>query len=169
MTEIRTENDTSASAAARASLQAVLDRFDPESAPTYESTQDYYYHGGRKFYWMGKRKVMNKNPAADIWGWKEGHFDWGKRWEHQFSGDSADPDGDGVANIFERAFGWDPNNGTDALPTPTDESGLPPVEHHAGVAVTVETEGGSSELKAVRTTFWPTPIELDPDRPAIVR
>jgi len=193
MIEIRAEEDTRESAAARASLQTALDRLDPENGVTYESTQDYYYNGGRKFYFMGGsdsylvkkiQKVKVSPSAPKTWNWKSEHFGWAKRWEGSFSGDLADPDGDGVINIFERAFGWDPNNGADIMPKPdfkpgTREVVVPPVTGSADVIVTVVTEDGTEpdenadvktlRFKADRSSSWPTPPMLDPNRPALVR
>lgn len=194
MTEILLGNDTPESAAARASLQTALNRLDPENGSTYESTQDYYYYNSEKTsYYMGgsdsylvkkQQKVNNKNPAAKIWDWKVKYFDWAKRWEYQFSGDNADPDHDGVPNIFERAFGWDPTNGTDKMPEPEFKSGTreiiyPPVSTNSGVILTAVNENGAApdettdikniRFNAARTVQWPTPPALDPERPAIVR
>jgi len=81
----------------RATYQAVLDEFDPVNGPTYEGHQDAKFN-------------------ATVWAWKETHWNWKDKWDKFYSGDAADPDGDGVWNIFERAFGWDPNNGTDVMP-----------------------------------------------------
>ena len=83
--------------AIRDEYQSVLDTFDPVNGPTYEGHQD----------------VQWNNPAAD---WKRIHFGATGRWETPTSGDRSDPDGDGVPNIFERAFGWNPRNGTDVMP-----------------------------------------------------
>jgi hypothetical protein len=98
MTEILPQNDTPASAAARSAFQALLDEFDPINGPTYEAHQDAEW----------------SNPA---WAWKVTNFNATERWETPTSGDRADPDNDGVPNIFERAFGWNPKNGTDTMPT----------------------------------------------------
>jgi len=106
--------------AIRDRYQAVLDRFDPVHGVTYEGHQDCEW----------------KNPA---WEWKQKHFR-GQAWETPAAGDASDPDGDGVTNVFERAFGWDPKNGTDRMPEPVvrgAESSLTvPQVRHNDVAVT---------------------------------
>jgi hypothetical protein len=84
--------------AIKAEYQAILDRFDPLNGFTYEGHQDNEWD----------------NPA---WEWKRKHFG-GAAFETPTAGDRSDPDGDGVENIFERAFGWDPKNGTDKMPEP---------------------------------------------------
>lgn len=165
MTEIRPENDTPASAAARKSLQAVLDELDPANGPTYEAFMDSAY---------------NKT----VWSWKEKNWDWAKRWEKKFSGDQADPDGDGVPNLFERAFDWDPNNGSDSMPKPAFKSGsgeieMPAVVSESDVVITVVKQDGTladgsekpGDLRfhAERAMPWKMPPELKPNRPAVVK
>jgi len=83
--------------AVRERFQAVLDRFDPENGPTYEGHADF----------------RSGNPA---WDWKHEHFGRNDAFETPIAGDDSDPDGDGVPNIVERAFGWDPKKGSDTLP-----------------------------------------------------
>jgi len=115
MTEILPQNDTPASAAARVALQAVLDDFDPVNGPTYEAHQDLEW----------------KNPA---WDWKVANFKSLERFSTSISGDWADPDGDGVPNIFERAFGWNPNNGTSVMPRIAIVNGALSVSHPLAVS-----------------------------------
>ncbi len=90
-------NDTPESAAARVSLQAVLDDFNPTNGPTYEAHQDAQYN-------------------TTVWNWKKAYWIWAQNFETRFSGDNSDPDGDGVPNILERAFGWNPTIGTNVMP-----------------------------------------------------
>lgn len=164
MTEIRPENDTPESAAARKMLQAVLDGFDPANGPTYEGDTD-------------------SSHSPKVWAWKKKHWDWSKQFETHFSGDRSDPDNDGVPNIFERAFGWDPNNGTDTMPKPAFKPGTreivyPPVVSDSDVIITAVTEDGSApdettdiknmRFQAARENPWEPP-KPDPNRPATVR
>jgi len=102
----RTEitNLTPAQKALRNKLQAVLDEFDPANGPTYEGHQDHTWD----------------TPA---WVWKETYFKWNEKFETGIAGDCADPDEDGVINIFERAFGWDPKAGTNSMPKPALKEG----------------------------------------------
>ncbi len=99
---------TPAEQALKDEYQAVLDAFDPANGPTYEAHVD--------------NRRSNTNHAQyspisrAIRDWKWANFNSWERWETQYSGDLADPDGDGVPNIFERAFGWNPRSGTDRLP-----------------------------------------------------
>lgn len=76
--------------AARAELQAVLDRFDPESGITYEfhrdSRLDNVYHD-----------------------WKTAHWNYRNKQSKYIAGDAADPDDDGLINLLEHDFGTDPN------------------------------------------------------------
>lgn len=165
MREIRPENDTPESAAARASLQAVLDELDPASGPTYEAYMDSEYDSA-------------------VWDWKKQNFGWAESWDRNYSGDDSDPDGDGVTNIFERAFGWDPNNGTDAMPKVTmaaDGSGfaIPQIAPDANVVISVVNADGSPaqpgaslatlRYQAERATPWKMPRPLPEDRPEVVR
>lgn len=76
--------------------QAILDQLDPASGNTYEAHQDMEW----------------KNPAL---AWKKKHFGQDASLT-SVAGDRSDPDSDGVTNIFERAFGWDPKKGTDKMP-----------------------------------------------------
>jgi len=172
MREIRAGDEIPEATAARQRLQAILNEFAPEAGPTYESTQDFY-----------QVKGAGRKAKPSVWAWKSRHWDWARRWEHQFSGDEADPDNDGVPNIFERAFGWDPNNGTDVMPRPswkpgTREIEMPVVLADADVLVTVVTADGREpdgdadpaalRFQAVRASRWDTPPMLAPDRPAIL-
>lgn len=83
----------------RAGYQSALDRLDPAGGITYESYQD--------------QRLKNKE-----WSWKAREFKPLQQWLSYASGDAADPDQDGVPNIFERAFGWSPNRGGDTMPAP---------------------------------------------------
>lgn len=91
--------------------QAVLDRFDPANGPTYEAHVD-----NRR----GASTNAQYSPISKaIRDWKWANFN---SWEHrqtQYSGDRADPDGDGVPDIFERAFGWNPRSPVNRLPAIT--------------------------------------------------
>lgn len=154
MREIRPENDIPESAAARARLQVVLDELDPISGPTYEGFMDFRF-----------------NPP--VWKWKKTHWNWALQWQDEISGDAADPDADGVPNILERAFGWDPLNGTDAMPSlvpgPDGVIALPETVADSHVAVSVVTEDGQPRLHAERTADWPMPPVLPENRPAVVQ
>lgn len=97
MTEVPLSSESPEAASMRAEYQALLDTFDPVNGVTYEAHQDNEF----------------ANPA---WSWKSAQFGSTGRWETPTSGDLSDPDQDGVPNILERAFGWNPKNGTDALP-----------------------------------------------------
>lgn len=79
----------------------ILKSFDPANGPTFETHQDNHthaYHGPYEPYL-----------------WKKTYWNTYDLWATEVSGDWSDPDGDGVRNIFERAFGWDPTNGTDRM------------------------------------------------------
>ncbi len=171
MKEVRQENETPEIAAVRKQFQAVLDEFDPENGLTYESTQDYY------------QDDKGKGGKSSVWKWKSKHWDWARRWEYQFSGDNADPDKDGVTNIIERAFGWDPNKGTDKMPAVkfkpgTREIEMPPLAKDSDVIISVLTADGKQppedsdpsllRFNAVRATKWDTPPALDPARPELL-
>ncbi len=119
--------------AARDKLQAVLDRFDPANGPTFEGHQDHEW----------------RNPA---WDWKFKHFGQ-QAWAKDVAGDAADPDGDGVNNIFERAFGWDPKKGGDVMPKPeagadgTFRVALPRVEGNDTRVIVEATADGTAWTK----------------------
>ena len=115
MTEILPQNDTLESAAARVALQAVLDEFDPANGETYEWHQDNAWN----------------NPAL---AWKKTYFKAYEICSASVSGDRADPDGDGVPNIYERAFGWHPKQGTDNMPEVVLANGALQVTHPAAVS-----------------------------------
>ena len=58
-------------------------------------------------------------PTNDLFGttlsydaWRENHFAVSERGDVSISGDTADPDGDGVPNLLEYAFGTDPRSAT---------------------------------------------------------
>ena len=82
----------------RTQYQAVLDDFDPSAGITYEFYQD--------------RRIQSEE-----WTWKTREFKNKKLWLSSTTGDLSDPDEDGIPNIFERAFGWSPSDGTDTMPT----------------------------------------------------
>lgn len=84
-------NDTPAVAAIRAELSDALAELDPTSGITYEFHQDARW----------------TNPAR---AWKVANFSFVQRWNSEIAGDDADPDGDGIPNIIERAFGTNPND-----------------------------------------------------------
>ena len=95
-----TETDAPELQFVRSAYQSVLDGFSPAQAITYESYRD--------------QLLKTKE-----WAWKRREFQPLQQWLGYVSGDAADPDQDGVPNIFERAFGWSPNRGGDLLPSPT--------------------------------------------------
>lgn len=95
-----TETDAPELQFVRSAYQSVLDGFSPAQAITYESYRD--------------QLLKTKE-----WAWKRREFQPLQQWLVYVSGDAADPDQDGVPNIFERAFGWSPNRGGDLLPSPT--------------------------------------------------
>lgn len=98
MTELNLGSLTTDEQAAYDTLAAVLEDFDVRNGPTYEAHQDLMFND-------------------DVFEWKRTHFSAQLRhWETPTSGDWSDPDGDGVFNIFERLWNWDPNNGTDTMP-----------------------------------------------------
>jgi len=113
-------------AALRDEYQAVLDAFDPANGPTYESHQD---------------RIWN-NPA---WTWKTTHFGNTARWETPISGDQADPDRDGVPNVFERLWNWNPNDGSSTMPEIAVPGGN-------SLAVTVPELTGNDTRLVVETT-----------------
>lgn len=88
---IEPPDDTPETAAIRAELTAALAQIDPENGITFEFMQDNRW----------------SNPAR---AWKVSHFRAVDRWNSEIAGDLADPDGDGVSNLLERALGTDPNS-----------------------------------------------------------
>lgn len=126
-------NPTPQQETVRAALQAVLDDFDPSNGPTYESHQDNLYN-------------------VTVWNWKKAYFSSSERWETVYSGDNSDPDGDGVPNIYERAFGWNPKVGTNAMPKI--------IYNGTTLSVTYPLAGSTSDVQVVvdatsnLTTTW---------------
>lgn len=154
MSEIRPEEDTPESAAARARLAEALAELDPINGPTYEAFMDFRFN-------------------KPVWKWKQTYWNWAYCWRDDFSGDAADPDGDGVPNILERAFGWDPLNGTDAMPVvAADAHGTlqtPEMLPDSGIKLIIETRQGQNVLLGERLSGWPRPAPLADDRPAVLR
>ncbi len=131
----------------RDAYQAVLDEFHPANGPTYEAHQDNHF-----------------NETA--WNWKRDHFNSADQWDTAISGDLSDPDGDGVVNRFERAFGWDPADPStpDQLPKPALVSNALEMTYTAAVSDSdsllipevsgnlVDWDSGPSDLSISGTT-----------------
>lgn len=140
MTELKTLTPEQQSIRDR--YQAVLDRLDPANGPTFEGYMDH----------------MLQTPEAE---WKMRYFGQGSRpgnsWFTAISGDAADPDNDGVPNIFERAFGWEPKAGANKMPAPQRQAdgsftlAIPQVENN-NVRVRVAVSGDGRDWKDVPLT-----------------
>lgn len=132
MTELTTL--TPGQQAVRNQYQAILDRLDPANGRTVEGFSD-----------------LRLNTPE--WKWKTEHFGIQGGYDREVSGDNADPDNDGVPNILERAFGWDPKDGKSRFPQPENASGqwrltLPPLAS-PDVRVIVEKRVGHDQWVAV--------------------
>jgi uncharacterized delta-60 repeat protein len=66
--------------------------------------------------------INDNDGTASYATWQQSHFTSAELSNPSISGDSADPDGDGLKNLFEYAFGLDPksSNTTDPISTTTD-------------------------------------------------
>jgi len=97
-TTLNPASDTTQLAVLRAELSTALASLDPTQGITYE------YHQDNRW----------TNPAR---AWKVANFSVINRWDSTVSGDLADPDGDNIPNLIERALGSNPNARTTA-PSP---------------------------------------------------
>jgi uncharacterized delta-60 repeat protein len=66
--------------------------------------------------------IVDNDGSSTYMTWQQSHFTPTELTNPSVSGDSADPDGDGLKNIFEYAFGLDPKspNTTDPISTTVD-------------------------------------------------